>query len=249
MKNIIKTGIIASITLSTLISFNLFAQKVNLTTGEYAPYSSKALPNYGFFPEILNIVFKKINIEPNYQFFPWKRCENEVEAGKSWAAFPYGKSVEREKKFLFSDIIFNSKSSFFYYKKKPIDNWDKLSDLKSMTIGGILGYWYEEDFKKNGLKIDYTTKEISAIKKLMKGRVQLIVIDDLAIWALIKKNFPNEIGNFGTLAKPYSVSGNFLMVSKKYPKTKELLSKFNAALKELKNGAEIKAILDKYNVK
>ncbi len=232
-----------------LISLNLFAHKVDLATSEYPPFVSKLLKENGFVPEILNLIFKEIDIQPNYRFLPWKRCEAELLKGKVWAAFPYGKNAAREKRFLFSEVIFNSTSSFFYYKKKPINNWKKLSDLKPYTIGGVLGYFYETDFKKNNLKVDYAPTELSNIKKLIKGRVQLIITDDLTNWELIKKHFPEEIKNFGILPKPYDVSGNYLMVSKTYPDAKELLRKFNKTLQKLKANGLLTSILRRYKLK
>ena len=74
-------------------------------------------------------------------------------------------------------------------------------------------------------------------------------LNELVGWALIKKEFPDEVDNFGTLLKAYSVSELKLVVSKEYPDSMELLKRFNEALKKVKTMESYEAILTKYGLK
>ena len=230
----------------------LHADTIRLATGEWKPYTSESLENFGFFTEIVSEIFKEMGVEAEYSFYPWKRCFDSTEKGKVWAAFPYAYTEERAKKVLYSDEIAYSTSRFFYYIKdaKAKDfKYETLQDLKQYKVGGILGYFYEEDLKKAGLDVDYVASERSAIEKLVLGRIELWPSNELVGWALIKKYFPKEADNFGTLEKPYSRNALCLIVSKKYPNSKELLRQFNAAFIKIKDKGIYDSILKKYNIK
>ncbi len=226
------------------------AKTIKLATGEYPPYASAEIPGYGLVTEIISAAMKEMGNKPEYIFYPWKRCESSVKKGKIWATFPYGINNERAKVFLFSDVLLVTSTKFFYYKKhtKNKIEWNSLSDLKPYKIGGVLGYYYEADFKKAEFSVDYAPSEILSIKKLVLGRVAIVPLDEAVGWSLIKKNFPDELVNFGVVEKAHDTSGNFLMVSKSYPDTKKLLKTFNAALKTIKKNGVMKEILKKYNM-
>ncbi|MCP4111484.1 MAG: amino acid ABC transporter substrate-binding protein [Desulfobacteraceae bacterium] len=225
--------------------------KVKLATGEYTPYASAHMKDYGLVAEIITETFKEMGLEHEYFFYPWKRCELLVKHGKIWATFPYGYTEERTKKIFFSDVLLVTSTKFFYYKKhqKNKISWNTIEDLKPYKIGGVLGYYYEKEFKRSGINVDYAPSEKLTLKKLVYGRVYLFPADVAVAWNLIKKHFPREIDNFGMLEKPHETSGNYLMVSKTYPNTQELLQKFNAALKKIKDRGVVKQILQKYNIR
>ena len=69
-------------------------------------------------------------------------------------------------------------------------------------MGGILGYWYEKDFKEAGLNVDYAASDEVSLKKLYEGRMDLLAMDELLGWHYIKKLYPNEVQKFDTVKKP-----------------------------------------------
>ncbi len=227
---------------------NAQAEKVKLGTGEWAPYTSEGLENYGFFTEIISEVFKEMGVEAEYVFYPWRRCYDLVKKGKLWAAFPYSYTEERAKEVLYSDPVAYSTTTFFYYKNNKNYKYETLEDLRPYKLGGVLGYFYEELFKKAGLEVDYVYKELNAIEKLMARRIELLPLNELVGWSLIKKHLSNEESNFGTLEKAFSRDALHLIVSKEYSDTRELLKGFNAALKRVIENDTYKSILKKYNI-
>ena len=47
-----------------------WAGDVTLITGEWTPYTSEKLENYGFFTEIVSEVCKEMGVVPKYEFYP-----------------------------------------------------------------------------------------------------------------------------------------------------------------------------------
>ncbi|MCP4352251.1 MAG: amino acid ABC transporter substrate-binding protein [Desulfobacterales bacterium] len=231
-----------------LISSHASADKITLATGEWTPYTSKKLEGYGFITEIVSEVFKETGVETEYKFYPWRRCYHLVKSGKIWGAFPYTYTEERANEVLFSDSVGESKTVFFYYKKKKDYAYDTLDNLKPFKLGGIVGYFYEEAFKKAGLQVDYAPDEISAINKLAAGRMELLPLNELVGWYYIGKRFPAKVNDFGRLEKAYSTDELKVIVSKQYPNSSNLLKQFNKHLNNVKTGDRYKAILKKYGI-
>ncbi len=226
-------------------------QTVVLATGDWAPYTSETMENYGAFTEIVSAVFKEMGVPVKYVFYPWKRAEDEVKAGNVFAAFPYIETEERLKEYDFSEPVFISTGKFFYMpqKQKSEITYDKLEDLQSYQVGGVLGYWYEAPFKAAGLQTDYVHSDELNLQKLYAGRVDLAASEELVGWALIKKLYPQEVDQFATVEKPLNEDALRLIVSRKYPAAAGLLQKFNAALKIINTNGTMQQILIKYGLK
>ncbi len=222
------------ITIILLIKTPLsFAENIVIATGEWSPFTSESLENYGELTKRVTIVFNEMGIEPAYVFYPWRRCFDSVIKGRVWGAFPYSYTQERAKNVWYTDVLSCSKTVFFYYEieNKPAQyQFDSLEDLKSYKLGGVTGYFYEESFKEAGLRVDYVSKEISAIEKLKMGRIDLMPVNELVGWNLIKTHFPQDIHRFNTLAKPLNIVPLHMIVSKDYPGSKKLFDRFNEAL-------------------
>ena len=231
VKHIILFGFCAVLLVSPA---NVRSETVQLATNEWIPYTSAHLDGYGFFTKIVTDVLKDMGVEADYVFYPWRRCYESVLDGKVWAAFPYSYTESRASQVLYSDVISFSISSLFYYKGTAGTKsykFNSLDDLRNYAIGGVKGYFYEEKFIQAGLKVDYSPTEISAVEKLRLGRIELLPINKMVGWDLIKKNFPDDIDNFGTLEKPLSRNALHLIVSKRRPGARDLLNRFNIALK------------------
>jgi polar amino acid transport system substrate-binding protein len=209
------------------------AETITLATGEWIPFTSAHLPEYGEFTKLVSTVIKEMDMEPKYRLYPWPRCYDSVIKGRVWAAFPYSYTAQRAKHVIYSDPVSCSKTVFFYYERGAAGDryrYEGLEDLQNYRIGGVSGYFYSEIFKKNGLTVDYVSKEISGLEKLIAGRIDLMPLNELVGKHLIEANFPNDIGKFKTISKPLSVDSLHLIASKDSQRSVELMQRFNAAL-------------------
>lgn len=215
------------------------------------PYVS-ANPKRSFLTELLPEVGKEMGVKFAFRFMPWPRCEREAGAAKVWATMPYVPTPEREAKFLFSQPLYAKKTLFFYYS--PVDKgfpqtFDALSELQEFRIGGVRGYYYEELLAKAGLEVDAATSEESSFKKLRAGRVDLAPAVDAVGWAVIRKLFPpEEQANFHVVTTPLAIGNNYLMTSRAYPQSEQLLERFNQALAKLRRNGVYKTIAERHGL-
>ncbi|MBF0233420.1 MAG: transporter substrate-binding domain-containing protein [Desulfamplus sp.] len=226
------------------------SEKVILVTGEWAPYTSEKMEGYGFFTEIVSAVFKEAGIEFEYKFYPWLRCEDMVQKGKAFAAFPYALTDERKAVYDFSEPLAKSTGMFFYLKDRIKEDvvWEKYEDLKKYKVGGTAGYWYEKAFKDAGIELDLAVSDELGMKKLHGGRFDLLATEELVGWEIIKQLFPTEIDKFDIVKKPLNETSLHLMVSKSYPDASAITNKVNEALKKIKEKGIYSEILKKYNI-
>lgn len=225
---------------------------IKLATGEWPPFTSSEMSDGGFFTELVSEIADHMGVEVEILFYPWRRCYDAVVKGTVWAAFPYSYTEERAAEVLYSDTIIDSRSRLFYYTGNDPEKvyiYNELEDLGRYRMGGVIGYFYEQTFLDAGIDVDYAAKEIQAIEKLIRGRIDLLPLNELVGWHLIRENFPDEAGHFQTMEKPFEQNGLHLIVSKTYPGSVALAERLNDSLRVMKKNAAFKAILEKYNIK
>lgn len=223
-----------------------------IVTNDYPPYAHAA-ETQSFLPELFAEIGNKMGVKFEVRYFPWKRCEQEVEELRAWGAIPYRKTEDRAKTFDFSDPIYVADSHFFAYRKDNVKReiqYDVLTDLRGYRIGGIQGYYYQPWYEAAGLDVDYALSEEQNFKRLQLGRIDLFSTATTVGWHIIKQLFPpEEVAKFYTLDTPLiSGDGLFLMSSKQYPDGPNLLKRFNLALGTVKQDGTYGKLVDKYGL-
>ena len=242
-----------SIILVTIIlSINAYAEtKITIATGELPPFVSRDFDK-SFLTEVFQEIEKDMNVVFIFKFMPWKRCEIELQKGTVWAAIPYVRTEERDKLYFFSERLFARHTYFFYYSPEGKKNipYSELNDLKKFRIGGVMGYYYEKIFQDAGIDLELVTSEEQDFYKLQLGRIDLTPSEEITGWFLIKSLFPeDEIKKFHTLPRIFHSSDIYLMSSRNYPDSKNILYKFNSSLIKIKNNGSFQKIMDRRALK
>jgi polar amino acid transport system substrate-binding protein len=224
-KNLMKPVVlILTLILSTRICFaeNI---RIEFATGEWPPFSSVKLPEYGRATALVSAICKAAGISPSYIFFPWKRAELKVAKGEIFAAFPYAISEERKELYDFSETLFFGVNLFMYYDQKtrtssPI-TYNVLDDLRGYRIGAISGSFLGATFENAGLDYESTTSIDQSIHKLVAGRFNFCIDDRLVLYDAIQRL---------------------------YPGAHQILEKFNRGLAIIKQNGEYDRIIQKYHM-
>lgn len=225
------------------------ASPVLISTSEYPPHVSTKPGESGLLAEIVALTLQHMGEEAVFVFQPWKRGQAEVKAGRAWATLPYVKTPERERDFLFSDRPLYLNRIVLMYRRERFPEglqWESLEDLRAYTLGGVRGYWYEEELARAGLHVDYTNSVEASIAKLARGRIDLFPINEPVAWHTIRELYPDEAHRFAALARPYDTVPSYLMVSRTYPGTERLLARFNRVFAELSDRGAFEPIIARY---
>ena len=207
---------------------------VRVALGEWPPFIGSNLKNFGSVSHVVSEAFKSQGYQVEFGFFPWKRSFDLTRLSDWDGTAVWVKSPEREKHFLFSDSLMTSSSVFFYRKDMAFD-WKTLDDLKGYTIGGSTGYYHgtiiDEGERKGIFKMDRITDEYSNFKKLLIGRVDLVVanreVGNYLLNKVLDKEQRKEITYHANVAHTATYH---LIISKKNPRAESLMQAFNRGL-------------------
>lgn len=226
------------------------AAKVLLVTGEYAPYTSEKLPDKGRFVLIVAAVLQEADIEYEIRFYPWARCQEMVRTGQAWASFPYGYSATTARTYLLSEPILSARHKYFYLKTNQAiaaneDELQELAAFKDHVFGGANGYWYGSRTDLAALeltKIQWADDIYGLVRMLHSRRIDVFIEDDLVGWEVINRLYQAQQDQFATLERDAKLMDYFLIVSKQYPRSEELLTKFNDALRRLEENGTLQRL-------
>ena len=239
--------------LKTIFSFILFFlifatlyanETVRVSNGEWPPYFSQDLKNYGVTSHVVEEAFALENIEVKYEWYPWKRALHLARMGEVNASVGWSKTKKRENDFFFSDVILNGDVAFFHLKSQNFD-WNNFEDLKNIRIGSVLDYQYDnkiQELKKiKNTDLFEVVDEKKLFQMLLKERFHVVILNlDVGYGILNKYFLPNELESITYHKKPFHKEYLRLLFSKKVKENKLLMKKFNKGLKRLKANGKYK---------
>lgn len=223
---------------------------IRITNGEWMPFMSKEVRNYGFVSEIVSEAFLHEGIEVEYGFYPWIRSLELARIGQWDGTIGWAKTEEREKDFYFSDEPIWTATAVFFYLASTEFEWEKMEDLKEYRIGASSGYSYGKEFdsfaEENKDLIEYTAEDINNFKKLLAGRIDVFPMDiDVGLY-IVNKYFRNDSKFIRTHLKILDKRPQYLLLSKKNPDNAIFIERFNRGLKKLKENGKEEKILKIY---
>ncbi len=241
-------GIAMVLALLILISFNsVKAETLTMAIGEWAPYTSNTDPNGKIAEVLIREVYKRVGIEVQFKYYPWKRSFELVKKGKFAATFPWLQIEERKTMFIFpKESLYQQKEVFFHLKDLDF-KWETDEDLKQYRIGGVLGYAHVKLLEDKGLTLDVISSDEQNFKKILARRIDIFSSSFIVGYSLINKLFdPSKAVLFTNHPKPLTKDDMFLLISKNIPNGKELADQFDKGIKELKASGEYDRIFDKF---
>ena len=228
-------------------------KSVSFASGEFPPFSSSQMKNYGLASEVIIQACKLAHLKCNISFYPWLRVEDLVQKGKVFGAFPYVFTEERSKKYFFSETIYSGDVRIFYLKKNNKKfyslNNQSIDKFDNKTIFGyVRGNFYKDILDKLNKQSEESSDNIVLTKKLITERVDLIIDNYHVFNHYLNKyypNFKNQILNINVI--DFKSLPNMLIVSKTYPSSEKILEIINIGIKKLKENGSYDKILLKYN--
>lgn len=164
-------------------------ETVAITTLEWPPYTGQALPRNGATSDVVARAFDKAGVAVNLQVLPWKRAISTAKNGDPVAYFP-GYHCSHTDGFVASDPIGNGPLGLVERKEKPYQ-WQSVGDLatQKVRIGTVLGYSNTKEFdqrvQSGELSVVPAKNDVTNLRKLMRGRIDMAVIDKLVLSYLL----------------------------------------------------------------
>ena len=227
---------------------NSTAETIRITSGEWEPFISQHIYQFGLDSHIITEAFKLEGIDIEWGFFPWQRSYENAKDNDEWdASCCWWPDDETKDEFLMSDPI--TETSFvFYHLKSYKFKWDSFQDLKGIKVGATIKYHYGNKFmnaiEAKTLNVQNAPKDEFNFRKLIAGRIEIFPNDPAVGNAQIRNNLSPEEANLITYSpKKFGESTLHLIMNKNKKRSKYFLDKFNAGLNKLKASGQYQKML------
>lgn len=252
-KIIILIFVIAIFFIILILKFNINKKIiiVGTNTPPFEYYENGEL--IGIDVDFLKKIMPKLGLEYEIKLMNWEDTLNEMKKNKADIILGAGYTKEREsfisytesqKKGLGNESLWISMDSFYYLKKKNINNFSyRFLENSQLRLGIVNGYFYNDEIWKYNLNFfSYNSLE-DLFNGLKNEQVDLIISDKLEAQEIINKiNLTKEILE---ISSPLSINYNYILFSKKY-EDKRIKDDFYKELINLKQEKYHEYVYKKY---
>ena len=207
---------------------------VKAGTVNWPPYYGESLKNGGFMTEITREAFKRSGWDYELEYMNWNRAEGLCKQGKLDMVQGGFYTDERSKIYRLTDQY--ATVSIVFFKKKGNElSYSTIDELAGKKVGLIRGWIYPDAISKStSLKLDYVDKPLSNIKKLLVGRVDVIVGSKAVIIDTVNREMPDQAGMLVPMDPPIKANPVHNIISSKIADSKAIAEAFNNGLKEIR---------------
>ncbi|WKB53610.1 substrate-binding periplasmic protein [Eleftheria terrae] len=216
---------------------------LRIATGELPPYATASRADQGVALAIVRRAFELQGWRVHYTFLPWSRALRESRAGRWDGTAYWGRAAEREQGFLLSDVVLTEEWVFLYRQDSGFD-WQVPADLRRWRMALIRDYTYTPEMRglieAGELKGDATPDDLTALRKLVRGRVDVVPVERHVACELVQRHFSQAQAE-GLRAHPRPMTPRFtthLMLPRQLPDSARRLAAFNRGLGQLRNSGE-----------
>jgi len=211
----------------------------------YPPYMYGTAPAKGLYPEIIRTAFSLSGIPVAISGYPWKRALSLGREGRVAIGGIY-QNLARMAVFDYSDPIYRETLRVCVRAGHGF-SYSGVVDLTGKRIGINRGWSYGEVFdsaRQAGLFVaEEATDNQANLKKLVLGRVDCIIIDELSLSQILyQMGWREEVE---TLDLPAAVNSVHLVFAKHTQQT-HILDRFNQGLVKMKANGTYSRILDTF---
>jgi len=216
------------------------AKRVKLATLEWPPYTTQSLEGAGPITSLVRRTLISAGYTPKIEFYPWARVVRMASSGESEIEgyFPEYYAEDISNTFIFSEAIGGGWLIFVERKDKPIP-WNTLGDLAPYTIGVVQDYVNTEDFDNavasGVLRVEAVSTDSQNLRKLLAGRIDLAVIDELVFLHLLNTDASLSKGHQRLQINAHKLEYKQLYLClRRTAENEKRMRSFNQALKQIR---------------
>ncbi len=219
--------------------------ELRFATLEWEPYIYNH-SDQGYAAQVIKMAFANSDYEVDYTFFPWARAIHMAKKNNFAGYFPEYYSKEKTKDFYFSEP-FPAAPLVFLKRKTDHIEYSSLQDLKPYSIAVVRGYVNTEEFDEATFLIkEETTSDLQNLKKLIGGRINLVVIDKYVGYYLLKKYLPESLNLIDTVEPPLENKELYLCVSKQHAEALQIVEAFNNGIHTMRKDGSLDRLVQQF---
>lgn len=223
--------------------------RLSMAISNWSPYKNTAMLNGGIVTDITRQVFYNAGYDVIDETAPWKRALTGTYEGRYDVLPALWHDAERAKYLVYSQPVINSRIVFVSRRDAAFD-FQSLDDLEGLRVGVSAGWSYPEAFNAlTTIKRDEAKDLKDNLRKLLYGRVDVVIGEEMAVRYTMKENFLEKYDTLYYSAKTLKSHPLHVAVSKKHPDAQEIIQRFNLALDRLYQTGDYHAILTRHGLR
>jgi polar amino acid transport system substrate-binding protein len=218
------------------------ARHLSMVATEFPPYTATNVAEQGLVSAIARAAFRAAGYNTSLVIEPWARALAEVKHGTFDVLLAVWHQPEREQYMAFSEPLWTNQIGFFGLRNKPI-NVSNLKALTPYTVGVVRDYANPAEFEAAGLKKDPSVDDLTNIRKLAAGRLDLVLVDKTLGQFLLRNEARDLAAKLEWRDPAVASVPLYITISKKSPNYQRSLADFNRGLAELHRTGEYERIV------
>lgn len=214
---------------------------------DFRPLSDPGLSHGGMAAEIITAAFAKVGDSVTIEFEPWPRGYADARKLRYDGTFPYAETPERERDFLFSDLIY-AQIAHPYVLAGSTWSVSDLDKLTGKTMCNPQGYLVQAPIKglveSGAIKVESPAGMPQCFKMLEAGRVDFVDCTEIQAKASAMQVF-GATDAVKALPAVIGTGGSYLIVSRQHAAGDRIIADFNRGLAQLKQSGAYDRIVQR----
>ncbi|UZP67449.1 transporter substrate-binding domain-containing protein [Desulfovibrio mangrovi] len=216
---------------------------LRFATLEWPPYISKDLPEQGYVAELLREVFLPAGYSVELVYLPWQRAINYITRKEIAGYLPEYYDPDMDSRQCTYSAPFPGGPLTFMHRASDPHFYKSIEDLKRYRIGVVSGYINFKEFDAATFLLkDFSTDDLTNVRKLLMRRVDIIIGDPLTALYLYRKHIDAKGTALGVQHPYIENKPLYVCFNPTHPSVEALLDIFNSRLAELKASGKIKEL-------
>jgi polar amino acid transport system substrate-binding protein len=224
--------------LIVLAALPLRAETVTLTTGpDDPPYTDRDRADGGSATRLVMAVFQAMGVQAKLEWLPWRRGYSLTKSGTYQASFPYLKTADRERDFMFSDVLYSADSYIWTRTGETLVAEDP-AGFRNRTLCVPQGYHspllevLASMIERGETRLERAESPEKCVQMLGAGRVDALTGPEATITLYTETN--GLSGKITHGAAPIRQLDFHAVFSKESGGNRQLVERFNRTLRKMK---------------
>lgn len=231
--------------LSLLCASVVHADTITAAGDPWPPFLDPEHAQQGVAVEIVTAALANQGHTLKFSFMPWQRALDGVKDGSIDILVGAWHTKEREAYLLFGEPYLSNDLKFIKRKDDSF-TFTGIDSLKGKTIGTVRGYGYGDAFEQaTHFKKQEAAELMPSVLKLLAGRIDLTLEDEVVARSLISKKQPDALDKLAFVDPPLSSNPLHIATGQSNARKTTIIEAFNKGLATIKADGTLAAILQR----
>mgnify|MGYP006277399649 CR=1 FL=1 len=232
-----------------LLALPAAAETLTVAADPWPPFVNEDHEEGGVALAIIREALSRKGYQVELNIMPWARAEDGVRSGDYDILPGTWYTESRAEELRYSEPYATNEVKFI---KRADDDFEYngMDSLSGKTVGVIRDYGYGDKFSSaDNFSREAAPDLMTNIRKLVNGRVDLAIEDELVARFLINEADPSLLDQIEFVDPPYSSNDLHLTSGHANPRSEAIVEAFNEGLKAMKKDGTFDAIMSENNLK